>query len=103
MTTRKEKNPISKTWKFVDYDLTKREFYEKMDCNVVAFGLEECPSTKRLHLQGHVTFKRCYRLGALKKLTKAHWEPALCDDFNYELKGDNIFINDNRKKKRRTY
>ena len=90
---------VSKTWKFTEYDLSRRQFYENCDCNLIAFGEEACPSTGRKHLQGHVSFKRAYRLTALKKLTNAHWEIAKCDDFNYELKGENVFIKDNRKKK----
>ncbi len=65
----------------------------------MAFGLEVCPTTGRKHLQGHVSFKRAYRLSALKKLSKAHWEIAKCEDFNYEIKGDDRFIKDERKKK----
>lgn len=90
---------VSKTWKFTEYDLSKQEFYKNLDCNLVVFGEEACPSTGRKHLQGHVSFKRAYRLTALKKLSNAHWEIAKCEDFNYELKGENIFIKDNRKKK----
>lgn len=90
----------SKSWKFTDFNMSKRPMYENLDANVVAFGEEPCPTTGRDHLQGHVTFKRTYRLAALKKLSEsAHWEVALCSDFNYELKGNNIFIKDNRKKK----
>lgn len=93
-------NPVSKTWKFTDFDMTKRKFYEVCDCNVIAFGEEICPSTGRKHIQGHVSFKRAYRLYALKKLSStAHWSIAKCEDFNYELKGDDVHIRDNRKKK----
>lgn len=92
-------NLVSKTWKFTDYDMGKRSFYENCDCNVIAFSEELCPSTGRPHIQGHITFKRAYRLKALKKLSDAHWEIALCSDFNYEIKGENLFIKDNRKKK----
>lgn len=90
----------SKTWKFTDFDMSKRAFFENLDANVVVFGEESCPKTGKPHLQGHVSFKRCYRISSLKKLNeKCHWEVAKCEDFNYELKGDNVFIKDNRKKK----
>lgn len=90
---------VSKTWKFTEFDISTRSFYENLDANVIVFGEEICPSTGKRHYQGHVVFKRAYRLSALKKLSNAHWEPAKCDDFNYELKGENVFIRDNRKKK----
>lgn len=92
-------NNPHKTWKFTEFDMSKRQFYENLDVNVIVFGEETCPETKRLHLQGHVSFKRTYRLTALKKLSNAHWEPAKCEDFNYELKGENIYKRDERKKK----
>lgn len=90
---------VSKSWKFTDFNLARRTFYENCDCNIIAFSEELCPSTGRKHLQGHITFKRSYRLKALKKLSDAHWEQALCQDFNYEIKGENIFVRDYRKKK----
>ena len=90
---------VSKSWKFTEFDLTKKTFYENCDCNLIVFGEEVCPSTGKKHLQGHISFKRAYRITALKKLTNAHWEIAKCEDFNYELKGENVFIKDNRKKK----
>lgn len=90
---------VSKSWKFTEFDLDRRSFYESLDANVVVFGLEVCPSSGRKHIQGHVSFKRAYRLSALKKLSNAHWEIARCEDFNYELKGEDVFIKDERKKK----
>lgn len=91
-----------RSWKFTDFDM-KREFWERLDATVIAFGEEKCPSTGKAHLQGHITFKRTYRLGALKKLHEtAHWSKALCTDFNYELKGENVFIKDNRKQGERS-
>jgi len=53
------------------------------------------------HLQGAITFKRVYRLAALKKLCpRAHWEPAKAKDcFNYCLKdGSEVVINKNNTK-----
>lgn len=92
----------TRTWKFTDFDM-RREFWERLDVSVIAFGEEQCPSTGKAHLQGHITFKRTYRLAALKKLHEtAHWAPALCTDFNYELKGENVFLKDNRKQGERS-
>lgn len=92
----------AKTWKFTDFDM-RRDFWERLDVNVIAFGEEVCPSTGKAHIQGHVTFKRTYRLAALKKLHEtAHWSKALCTDFNYELKGENVFVKDNRKQGERS-
>lgn len=52
------------------------------------------------HLQGRITFKRVYRLNAVKKLIpKAHWEPTKCDqDTLYCLKAGSVpIININNK------
>lgn len=88
-----------KTWKFVlnNWEAKDRVFFESLDCNVIVFG-EEVGQSGTPHLQGHITFKRTYRLSALKKLhERTHWEVAKCEDFNYELKGENVFIKDNRQ------
>lgn len=93
---------MARTWKFTDFDLD-RQFWENLDCNVIVFGEEVGEKENHLHLQGHVTFKRTYRLPQLKKLRpKVHWEQALCSDYNYELKGENVFIKDNRKQGERS-
>jgi len=94
----------SKTFKFTLNNWTKKDrtFFENLDCNVCVFG-EEVGEQGTPHLQGHITFKRNYRLTALKKLhNSTHWEVAKCGDFNYELKGDNVFIKDNRKQGHRS-
>lgn len=54
------------------------------------------------HLQGRVTFKRTYRLKALKKLSgdQFHWEPTKCEQdclYQKKMDGDVIFDVDNRK------
>lgn len=96
---------VSKSWKFTlnNWVEKDRKFFENLDASVVVFGEEIGCVGSTPHLQGHVTFKRAYRLTALKKLhEKAHWEVAMCSDFNYEMKGDNVFIKDNRKQGKRT-
>lgn len=55
------------------------------------------------HLQGAITFKRTYRLAALKKLfPKVHWEPArAADPENYCIKGEIVIdIKKNEQGKR---
>lgn len=55
------------------------------------------------HLQGAITFKRTYRLAALKKLfPKVHWEPAKsADPENYCIKGEIVIdIKKNEQGKR---
>lgn len=92
-------NETSRTWKFTEYDMERRNHYERLDCNVIVFG-EELTQKGIPHLQGHITFKRTYRKKALIKLFPGtHWEVAKCEDFNYEMKGEKVFIKDNRKKK----
>ncbi|AXQ66009.1 MAG: helicase [Circoviridae sp.] len=94
----------SKSWKFTDFQL-KKDFWKSIDCNRIAFSEEKCPSTGRLHLQGHVTFGRAYRLSQLKKLhPTCKWGMAIVEDWNYEIKelanGDGeVYMRDNRKKK----
>lgn len=58
---------------------------------------KEIGETGTPHLQGAVTFKRTYRLSALKKLfPKVHWEPAKTKDpENYCIKGE-IILNEKK-------
>ena len=94
-----------RTWKFIvnNYSNKDVEQFKMLDTKLTVFGEEVGEKTNTPHLQGHIIFKRTYRLSALKKINeRAHWEPAKCEDFNYETKGDNIFMKDNRKQGHRT-
>lgn len=94
----------AKTWRFTLNNWTPedRKFFENLDCTRCVFGEEEGKEGTP-HLQGIVTFKRAYRLAGLKKLTpRTHWEIAMCDDHNYELKGENVFIKDERRQGHRS-
>ncbi len=94
----------NKSWKFTLNNWTPedRKFFELMDANIVVFSEEIAPDTGTPHLQGHITFKRSYRLSALKKLhARVHWEPAKCNDYNYELKGSNVYVRDKRSQGKR--
>jgi len=94
----------NRTWKFVLNNYTDKdvEQFKNLDTKVTVFG-QEVGAQGTPHLQGHITFKRTYRLSALKKLNeRAHWEVARCDDFNYETKGDNVFVKDNRRQGHRS-
>lgn len=48
------------------------------DCTWAIFGCEECPDTKRLHLQSYCIFEQRIRFTALKKKyhETIHWEAA---------------------------
>lgn len=90
----------AKTWKFTlfDYVESDEKLIADWDKTRSAYGREICPTTGRRHLQGHITFKRAYRLTGLKKIhAKMHWEKAICHDWNYELKEKDYVIDDRRK------
>jgi len=95
-----KKNP-AKTWVFTDYDMKNLAMYKtwENDCTRMTVSEEICPTTKKLHLQGRVTFRRAKRMASLKKACpKVHWEVAKSDCFIYEKKdGSKIKIEiDNR-------
>jgi len=66
----------------------------------MVLGYEVAPDTGTPHIQGFITFKRCYRFSQLHKMfPTVHWEAAKCADaMNYCMK-DNYEIEDNRLKK----
>lgn len=88
----------ARTWVFTlnNYDSGDVQLFKDLDVRRIVFG-EEVGESGTPHLQGYVTFKRSYRLSALKKISKgAHWEVAKCEDFNYCLKDKKYFVKDNR-------
>ncbi len=64
---------------------------------------EEVGESGTPHLQGFITFKRSYRLAALKKLfPTCHWEPSKTTDAgNYCMK-EKYVVEDNRAQGKRT-
>lgn len=94
----------SKTWKFTLNNWTPEELDNILHWDVSRMAVaEEVGEAGTPHLQGHVTFTRVYRLAALKKmLSRAHWEPALVADWNYEHKdGQTVHRIDNRRQGKR--
>lgn len=95
----------AKTWMFTLNNWTPEELDNILHWDVtrMAVAEETAPETGTPHLQGRVTFKRTYRLAALKKmLSRAHWEQALVDDWNYEHKdGTKVHRIDNRRQGKR--
>lgn len=94
-----------KTWVFTLNNWTHEELTNILAWDVTRMAVaEEVGAEGTPHLQGFVTFTRTYRLAALKKiLTRAHWEKALCADWNYNFKdGTKVHRIDNRKQGKRT-
>lgn len=94
-----------KTWRATLNNPTELEI-----SNLKLWDVRRCVCTREMgeegtpHLQLYVTFTRSYRLSALKKLlSRAHWEPSITTDWNYELKGDSevVHLVDNRKQGKR--
>lgn len=100
---------VSKSWIFTLNNPTEDEiknmhaWQAEVNRMVVAREIGESGTP---HLQGTITFKRAYRLSALKKLSsRAHWEIAkAAQDSLYSMKLDaNVIFNvDNRKQGSRT-
>lgn len=82
----------TKTWVYTMFETDEATVTKlrALECNKHTCAKEICPETGKEHLQGAITFKRSYRLAALKKLfPRAHWEPAKAiDAANYCLKAD---------------
>lgn len=83
---KKESNLQLKNWCctiYPDTFTTIEECYETVqaigaDAKWAIFGLETCPTTKRQHLQGYVSFNERIRFTALRKkyFPTIHWEGA---------------------------
>lgn len=89
---------VSKTWDFTLNNYTPvhietlESWTDEVNKMVVA---KEIAETGTPHLQGRITFKRSYRLVALKKLLNAHWEPTKASaDSLYCKKADSEIIID---------
>lgn len=103
----KTNNKPSRSWAWTDWNVSdeRKKFWLDLETIYVAFGEEVCPDSKRLHLQGFVTWKRGYRFTQMTKLlgpgvhcTKA----AACDAMNYSMKDMKYTIQDRRKRGQRT-
>ena len=85
-----------RTWevRVSNYTEADIKFFESLECTAITMA-KEVGEGGHHHLQGRITFKRGYRLTALKKLhASAHWEEskALADS-NYCRKLDSdVFI-----------
>lgn len=93
-----------KTWRFTLNNWTTEELDNILHYDVTRMVVaEEVGAEGTPHLQGYVTFKRAYRLAALKKLqSRAHWVVALDADWNYEQKdGNRVHRIDNRTQGKR--
>lgn len=94
-----------KSWVFTINNYTEKdvEWCKSLEVNRITVG-KEVGENGTPHLQGYVTWKRSYRLTALKKLhDKAHWEPARAvDAANYCRKGEMVIDINNGKQGQRS-
>lgn len=95
-------NIVSKSWVYTLNNPTdgERSALASWEVSYHVFG-EEVGATGTPHIQGFVTWRRTYRLSALKKLLpRAHWEKAKTTDAaNYCMKDGEFTIIDNRRKR----
>ncbi len=91
----------AKTFKITDYDVSekRKQFYRDLDKCRMALGYEIGSKEKRPHLQIYISFRRSYGFKSLKKVLgdETHFEQALVEDWNYELKDMDYELQDNRK------
>lgn len=95
----------SKSWRVCEFDVSDKriQFYKDLDKKRMAIGKEICPHTKKPHMHVYICFYRPYRWNAFGKLLgsgKPHYEIALVDDWNYELKDMDYILEDNRQGQR---
>lgn len=84
-------NKPAKTWVFTLNNYTEQEYTQIKSLVGVSKGIvgKEVGENGTPHLQGTITFKKAYRLTALKKLLpRAHWEACKAVDasWNYCMK-----------------
>lgn len=102
-------NKVAKTWdltvnNYTDEDISLFASWQHQVTSMVIS--KEVGEQGTPHLQGRITFKRAYRLAALKKLhNSAHWEPSkACADSLYYMKKESDVILDfcNKSQGKRT-
>lgn len=95
---------VSKSWVYTlnNYTENDEKIIQAWEHTYSAYGRETSESGTP-HLQGFITFKRAYRLSALKKLMpRAHWEKACTSDAaNYCFKEGDFWLSDQRRKRGR--
>lgn len=96
-------SPSCKSWCYTLNNYTDEDVkrFKDMIFNYQVIGYE-VGENGTPHLQGFITFKRTYRLAALKKLVpRAHWEPAKASDAaNYCMKEKYDIIDNKQQGKR---
>ena len=96
----------SKSFRITDFDVSekRKQFYRDLDKTRMALGQEICPKEETPHLQIYICFRRSYGFKSLKKILgeETHFEEALVDDWNYELKDMKYELQDNRKQGNRS-
>lgn len=96
----------SKSWCFTINNYTEKDetLLKDLETSYLIYG-REVGESGTPHLQGYITFRKAYRLTALKKLHKtAHWEIAKAKDaaINYCMKDQDYVLIDNRQQGART-
>lgn len=101
-------NKPAKTWELTLNNPKEADklWIQSLEFSKCAIYEEIAPNTGTVHWQGQITFKRSYRLNALKKLHhRIHWEiTKAIADANYARKIDSkvILDIDNRQQGKRT-
>lgn len=94
----------AKSWRVTDWDTSekRKQFYRDLEKQRMVLGNETSKDGKK-HLQIFISFKWKYSWKAFKKIMgDAHFETALVQNWNYELKEMNYEIEDNRIQGKRT-
>jgi len=70
-------------FKFIDWERIYSEYSDII--RYICFGLEECPTTGRQHMQGWIQFTTKRTMGGVKRICKSkdiHLEPCYGDEFS---------------------